>query len=135
MLFDVDNDGYAEETDWIAPREGILVLDRNGDGQINVGTDLFNDDGVDGTRRRLGVLSEIDAGFGYQGGSYYGTLDANDPVFGQLKVWMDINGDGVAQTGELQSMAQLGITRLDWGRNGIVPGSFVQNGQTKAARK
>ena len=42
VLFDVDNDGFEEETDWIGPREGILVLDRassgqTADGQINRG--------------------------------------------------------------------------------------------------
>ncbi len=34
VLIDVDDDGFEEETDWINPRDGILVLDRNGDGQI-----------------------------------------------------------------------------------------------------
>ncbi len=33
VLIDIDDDGFVEETDWINPRDGILVLDRNGDGQ------------------------------------------------------------------------------------------------------
>ena len=36
VLFDVDNDGFAEETDWIGPRDGILVLDWNSSGEGSV---------------------------------------------------------------------------------------------------
>ena len=99
VLFDVDNDGFAEETDWIGPRDGILVLDRTSsgepaDGQINRGVDLFNYTWVDGARRQLSVLNEIDEdGNGLSGGN----LNAQDPVFSHLKVWLDINGEGVAQ--------------------------------------
>ncbi len=133
VLFDVDNDGFAEETDWIGPRDGILVLDRTtsgeaADGQIDRGADLFNDAWVDGTRRKLSVLNEIN-----DDNSYYGSgLNAQDPVFAHLKVWTDINGDGVAQKAELQTLAQLGITNLAW--NTASPssiGSITQNGQTR----
>jgi Ca2+-binding RTX toxin-like protein len=140
VLFDVDNDSFAEETDWIGPRDGILVLDRTADGvpadgRITRGADLFMDSLVDGNRRGLAALQEVDAqaradGLAY----YYGRLDANDPVFSRLKVWMDINGDGVAQAAELQTMAQLGITQIDWDDQGwgrAVTGSFTQ---TNAAR-
>jgi hypothetical protein len=46
VLFDVDNDGYAEETNWIGPRDGILVLDRTADGIVAdaVGVPQFNID-------------------------------------------------------------------------------------------
>ena len=118
VLFDVDNDGYAEETDWIGPRDGILVLDRTSsgqaaDGQINRGADLFIDTWVDGTKRQLSVLNEIDDGF-YQPGINNIGGEVVDPVFAHLRVWQDINGDGVAQKAELQSLAQLGITSLNW---------------------
>ena len=109
VLFDVDNDGFAEESDWIGPRDGILVLDRTSsgepaDGQINRGVDLFNDTWVDGARRQLSVLNEIDGdGNGLSGGN----LNAQDPVFAHLKVWLDLNGDGVAQDAELQGLTKL----------------------------
>src|SRR5262249_10347107 len=64
-----------------------------------------------------------------------GVLDASDPVFGQLKVWQDLNDDGTNVTalpgggltqeaGELKSMADLGITQIDYGNN-----RCTQNGQ------
>jgi hypothetical protein len=65
VLFDVDNDSFAEETDWIGPRDGILVLDRTADGvpadgRITRGADLFMDSLVDGNRRGLAALQEVD---------------------------------------------------------------------------
>ena len=134
VLFDVDNDGFAEETDWIGPRDGILVLDRTSsgqaaDGQINRGADLFNDTWVDGKDRRLTVLNEINNAGNASNGS---TINTQDPVFSHLKVWMDINGDGVAQRAEMQSLQSLGINSLQWDWfNGSEVGTFTQNGQTR----
>ena len=110
VLFDVDGDGFAEETDWIGPREGILVLDRNGDGQINTAVDLFNDRDVNNYSRATSVLAELDS----EPQQYYGRLDSQDPVFDQLRVWMDVNGDGVAQAGELQNHLSLAFQGADY---------------------
>lgn len=45
--FDMDNSGFAESTSWIAPSDGLLVLDRNNNGRIDGGAELF------GTETRL----------------------------------------------------------------------------------
>jgi hypothetical protein len=37
VMVDIDDDGFAEEVDWVGPREGTLVLDRNGDGLLTQG--------------------------------------------------------------------------------------------------
>ena len=42
-LFDMDNDGIRTATGWIKSDDGLLVFDRNGDGIINNGTELFGD--------------------------------------------------------------------------------------------
>ena len=130
VLFDVDNDGFAEETEWLGPREGILVLDRNGDGQIDTGADLFNDRGVDNSRRGTNALRQLYAN--PDAARFYGdNLSARDPVFDKLKVWMDVNGDGVAQASELQGLAALGISEIEAGDQYGNNASFVQNGQRK----
>ncbi|WP_188568481.1 calcium-binding protein, partial [Undibacterium terreum] len=118
VLFDVDDDGFAEETDWVNPRDGILVLDRDGNGSINGGHELFNDVGIDTAKRGLGALKEIDS-------NYDNKLTAADPVFSHMRVWRDINMDGVAQDSELKSFADLGITVIDF-----AAGSFTINGVT-----
>ncbi|WP_240488032.1 hypothetical protein, partial [Acinetobacter baumannii] len=43
VLFDHDNDGIRTSTGWVGSDDGILVLDRNGDGVINDGSELFGD--------------------------------------------------------------------------------------------
>jgi hypothetical protein len=35
VFFDADNDGFKEQTGWVLPTDGIVVMDKNGDGKIN----------------------------------------------------------------------------------------------------
>ena len=55
-LADVDDDGFAEETDSIKPMDGILVIDRNGDNQISGGAEMFSDAQVSMAARGLNAL-------------------------------------------------------------------------------
>ena len=118
VLIDVDDDGFAEEADWLNPRDGILVLDRDGDGRISGGHEMFSDSRVDMARRGLHALDEIDA-------DGDGRITSADAVFSALRVWQDINHDGLAQDYELSSLQQRGITELD-----IDTGRFVMGGQS-----
>lgn len=43
IMFDHDGDGVSTATGWVLPDDGFLVLDRNGNGQIDNGTELFGD--------------------------------------------------------------------------------------------
>ena len=102
----IGNDGFAEETDWIGPLDGILVLDRTSSGQpadglINRGADLFNDTWAEGFKRKQTVLNEIDRNPRAFDPSYAGEVNAQNPVFEHLKVWLDVNGDAVAQDWEM----------------------------------
>lgn len=116
VLVDIDDDGFAEAMDWLSPRDGILVLDANGDGQVSGGHELFNDSRVNMAARDLHVLDELD-GDGDQ------LLNATDPAFAHLRVWQDINHDGQVQEFELSSFAQRGISQID-----INAGQVVMNG-------
>ena len=40
-------------------------------------------------------------------------IDANDPIYSQLRVWQDADADGVAQPGELETLAQAGIASIN----------------------
>ncbi|MFX5053633.1 hypothetical protein ABTC30_20370, partial [Acinetobacter baumannii] len=42
-LFDNDADGLKTATGWVSPHDGLLVFDRNADGIINDGTEVFGD--------------------------------------------------------------------------------------------
>ena len=51
-------------------------------------------------------------------------MSALNPVWGELKVWQDADGDGAADAGEVKTLSQLGITALDYAM-----GTFTRNGQ------
>ena len=102
-------DGFAERTGWIAPDDGLLALDRNGNGSIDDGTELFGD----GTRLRDGsraahgyaALAELDD-------NRDGVIDGRDSGFGQLRIWRDANGDGLSESTELSTPSALGIAAI-----------------------
>lgn len=81
--FDIDGDGKDETIAQMNPESGFLALDRNGDGIINDGSELF------GTKSGNGFsdLAEYDS-------DGNGWIDENDEVYSQLKVWVkDENGN------------------------------------------
>lgn len=82
--FDQDNNGFKESTAWVAPGDGILMLDKNGNGHLDNAGELFGDFMVlpDGTKASSGfeALKYFDA----NGDS---KIDANDPIWSQLRIW------------------------------------------------
>jgi Ca2+-binding RTX toxin-like protein len=83
-----------------------LVLDRNGNGSIDSGRELFGVDtlvtNTDGTTRNatsgLDALRSLDS-------SGDGLFDAHDAMFGSVRLWQDLNGDGISQSNELSTLA------------------------------
>ncbi|MHB8765653.1 MAG: hypothetical protein ACYDA8_15145 [Deferrisomatales bacterium] len=107
--FDFDLNGFAEQMAWVNPDDGLLVLDRNGDGLIQHGGELFGDRTVllDGSPAEHGfqALAELDL-------NEDGKVDEADPFFEHLRVWQDLDHDGVSDPGELRRLADLGIGAL-----------------------
>lgn len=82
FAFDLEGDGQNESIAMVSGGSGFLVLDRNHDGQINNGTELFGPRSGDG----FADLAQYD-----QDGNQW--IDANDAVYNQLGVWQrDANG-------------------------------------------
>ncbi len=108
VYFDLDKNGFAEKTAWIGTEDGFLVLDRNGNGVIDDGGELFSDqvEMSDGNMSASGfvALSDLD-----ENGD--GIIDANDTKFADLSVWVDVNHDGSSEN-ELHSLEELGITSI-----------------------
>ena len=108
-FFDHNADGFAERTGWVGADDGLLVRDRNGNGAIDTGRELFGNH----TLRPNGV--EAANGFQALGDldvNGDGKVDATDPAFASLRVWQDVDGDGVSTPGELQSLADSGVRSL-----------------------
>ena len=110
VYFDHDGDGVLTKTGWAGANDALLVWDRNGNGTIDTGAELFGDFTVlpNGTLAPNGfaALAALDA-------NGDGVIDATDPAFAELKLWRDISQDGVSQGGELVSLADAGIVSLN----------------------
>jgi len=108
--FDYNGDGFAELTGWIASHDGLLVMDRNCDGIINDGRELFGNDTIlkNGTKAANGfqVFAEVD-------NNHDGKIGAADPAFSQLRVWVDYDGDGYSSPEELRTLNELGIKSIN----------------------
>lgn len=77
FMFDLDQDGVLDEISKCGSGSGFLALDRNGDGVINDGGELFGTKSGDG----FGDLSLYD-----EDGN--GWIDENDEIFDKLLIWM-----------------------------------------------
>jgi hypothetical protein len=127
ILFDHDADGVKTGTGWLKGDDAWLVLDRDGNGTIDSGRELF---GVDTVITRygptllpyqgnaldgFGALRDLDgANAAYPTSSPFdGVFDSRDSAFGQVRLWRDLNQDGVSQANELSTLASLGITAIN----------------------
>ncbi|MDJ0583147.1 hypothetical protein, partial [Crocosphaera sp.] len=107
IRFDLDADGYAENTAWVSPEDGILALDLNQDGTINDITEIFSEYFNDGSPNSgLDALATLDS-------NQNGIISATDTQFNQILVWQDINQDGISQPDELKTLTEHGITSIN----------------------
>lgn len=111
ILFDHDGDGIANATGWIKPDDGFLVLDRNGDGVINDGTELFGDSTplYDANGEVIGQAADGFAALAAEDSNHDGFVNAQDAHWADLRVWQDADSDGVTDEGELHALESLGI--------------------------
>ena len=100
--FDLLGNGFAVRTGWIGPQTGLLARDLNGNGLIDNITELFGSDSIDG----FTALRELDV-------NHDNKITSADSGFSSLRVWTDVDGDGVTDAGELQSLANLSITTIN----------------------
>lgn len=110
--FDLDSDGLSEMAGWVSPDDGLLVHDRNGDGRISNGTELFGNHSL--------LNNGQTAGNGYQALAEYdsngdGIINAQDASYAKLQVWRDLNGNGTSDIGELQSLTDAGVVSISTG--------------------
>jgi hypothetical protein len=76
LAFDLDVDGREEQIAFLRPGSGFLALDRNGDGEINDGSELFGPSSGDGYVE----LARYDS-------DGNGWIDEGDPIFSRLRIW------------------------------------------------
>lgn len=91
FVFDLDADGSGEEIPVLGSGSGYLAVDRNGDGTINNGTELFGPSTGDG----FAELRSLDA----DGNDW---IDASDPAFESIRIWTrdDAGNDHLVALGQ-----------------------------------
>lgn len=108
--FDVDGDGAVDRTEWLKEGggDGFLVFDQDGDGTIN-GRELMNETSLSGEQNAY--KSGWDKTRDLFDKNADGILEGDE--LKDLKIWKDANGDGVTDAGELLTLAELGIVKVD----------------------
>ena len=114
--FDHDADGIKTATGWVSPDDAFLVLDRNGNGLIDNGTELFGD----ATPLYIGGKA-IDgfAALNQEDTNTDGKVNHLDKNWKVLQIWSDKNQDGISQTNELSSVVQAGIVEINTNKTAV----------------
>jgi hypothetical protein len=105
--FDLGHAGVETGTAWIRRGDALLAMDRDGDGAIRHGGELFGEvtPGAGASGSGYAALAVLDA-------DGDGDVDAADPSWSRLRVWRD-DGDGRSQPSELSSPEEAGVIRIE----------------------
>lgn len=100
--FDLDSDGQTDEINFVTGGSGFLALDRNGDGRINNGSELFGAKSGDG----FAELATLDS-------DNNGWIDENDAAYEKLSIWTkDSSGKDQLSTLKQANVGAIGLARV-----------------------
>lgn len=105
VMFDMAANGKKVRTGWITPDHAFLVRDRNRNGLIDDSSEMFSERTSATAATGFGALAQFDS-------NRDGWVDYRDRLYKELRLWTDINVDGVTQKGELRTLNEFGITYL-----------------------
>ena len=112
-FYDIHGDGFRYHLSWVAPDDGLLAYDRDGDGRISERGEISFVDYVEGARTDLEGLRHFDT-------NRDNVLDSADREWSKFRVWQDLDQDGESDAGELRSLDEAGIRSITLASSGEV---------------
>lgn len=107
--FDITASMTAVHTAFVTGGDAFLAMDRNGNGSVDDGAELFGDQR--GAANGFEELRKLDS-------NRDGVIDKNDKDFAKLLLFKD-NGNGKTEEGELISLAEGGVKSIDLGYRNV----------------
>ena len=135
-----DSDGFKYRSGWAAADDGLLVYDKDDDGNITANDEVSFVEYVIGQHGEAealrlydgdsdGVLTDMEALHHFDSNNN-GKLDSGDAEFSKFKIWKDADQDGVSDSGEVNTLAHHNLRDFTLSHNADSPAAATSGGNT-----